>query len=257
MTRSDGNRSRSVGRLDGTVTPGSDLSRASRVARRGGAALDVIPPRLPARSAPRWSRRRGVVGVFAACAAVLFAGAYVGPMGAALQPAQAEVPRTVTLYAEGLDDVQAVSTGGDKQTPQLDRSSYNVYVKPKPTPTPTPTPSASRTTTASDSGSSASSSGPLFYTGGGAPAEWMAAAGISEADMGYVDYIVSRESGWNPNATNRSSGACGLVQALPCSKVPGNGYDPVDNLRWGTGYAVGRYGSWAGAYAFWTSNHWW
>ncbi|PTT17516.1 hypothetical protein DBR36_10575, partial [Microbacterium sp. HMWF026] len=89
------------------------------------------------------------------------------------------------------------------------------------------------------------------------PAEWMAAAGISEADMGYVDYIVSRESGWNPNATNRSSGACGLVQALPCSKVPGNGYDPVDNLRWGTGYAVGRYGSWAGAYAFWTSNHWW
>jgi hypothetical protein len=85
----------------------------------------------------------------------------------------------------------------------------------------------------------------------------MSAAGIAESDWGYVDYVVSRESGWNPNATNRSSGACGLVQALPCSKVPGSGYNPVDNLRWANGYAVGRYGSWAGAYNFWVNNHWW
>lgn len=103
----------------------------------------------------------------------------------------------------------------------------------------------------------AAPSAPPMYTGGGSPAEWMAAAGIPESDWGYVDYVVSRESGWNPNATNASSGACGLVQALPCSKVPGNGYDPVDNLRWATGYAVDRYGSWAGAYDFWIANNWW
>ncbi|WP_371113254.1 transglycosylase SLT domain-containing protein [Microbacterium sp. ru370.1] len=217
----------------------------------------MIPPVLPRRAAPRWSRRRGVVGVFGACAAVLFAAAYVGPMGAALAPAQAEEPRTVTLYAEGLGDTQAVSTSGEKQAPDLQRSSYNVYVKPKPTPTPTPSKTRDSGSSANDGGSNGGGGGPLYYSGGGAPAEWMAAAGISDADMGYVDYIVSRESGWNPNATNRSSGACGLVQALPCSKVPGNGYDPVDNLRWATGYATGRYGSWAGAYAFWTSNHWW
>lgn len=95
------------------------------------------------------------------------------------------------------------------------------------------------------------------YTGGGSPAEWMKAAGIPESDWGYVDYIASKESGWNPNATNPSSGACGLIQALPCSKVPGSGYDPVDNLKWADGYAKGRYGSWAKAYAFWTANHWW
>ena len=99
--------------------------------------------------------------------------------------------------------------------------------------------------------------GSPLYTGGGAPSDWMAAAGIAQSDWGYVDYIVSRESGWNPNATNASSGACGLVQALPCSKVPGGGYNPVANLQWATGYATGRYGSWAGAYAFWTANHWW
>ncbi|MBL5973282.1 MAG: hypothetical protein D3X82_05800 [Candidatus Leucobacter sulfamidivorax] len=98
---------------------------------------------------------------------------------------------------------------------------------------------------------------PPRYTGGGSPAEWMAAAGIPESDWGYVDAIVSRESGWNPNATNASSGACGLVQALPCSKVPGSGYDPVDNLRWAIGYAHGRYGGWAQAYEFWQANHWW
>lgn len=99
---------------------------------------------------------------------------------------------------------------------------------------------------------------PPMYTGGGSPAEWMAAAGIPESDWGYVDAIVSRESGWNPNATNASSGACGLVQALPCSKVPGgNGYDPVANLSWAIGYAHGRYGGWEGAYNFWQANHWW
>nr|WP_233613414.1 transglycosylase SLT domain-containing protein [Leucobacter edaphi] len=98
---------------------------------------------------------------------------------------------------------------------------------------------------------------PPRYTGGGAPAEWMAAAGIAKSDWAYVDYIASKESGWNPNATNASSGACGLIQALPCSKVPGNGYDPVDNLRWASGYAKDRYGSWAAAYQFWTANHWW
>lgn len=101
------------------------------------------------------------------------------------------------------------------------------------------------------------SAGPPKYTGGGAPAEWMAAAGIPESDWWYVDQIVVRESGWNPNAVNPGSGASGLVQALPCGKVPGNCFNPVDNLRWASGYAAGRYGSWAGAHAFWEANHWW
>lgn len=98
---------------------------------------------------------------------------------------------------------------------------------------------------------------PPQYTGGGSPEAWMSAAGIAPADWGYVDFIASRESGWNPNATNPTSGACGLIQAYPCSKVPGSGYDPIDNLTWANGYAVGRYGSWASAYDFWVSNHWW
>lgn len=103
----------------------------------------------------------------------------------------------------------------------------------------------------------AAPSGPAAYSGGGSKDEWLRAAGIAESDWAYVDYIVSKESGWNPNAVNKGSGASGLVQALPCGKVPGSCFDPVDNLKWADGYAKGRYGSWEGAYNFWISNHWW
>ncbi|WEK59710.1 MAG: transglycosylase SLT domain-containing protein [Candidatus Microbacterium colombiense] len=201
------------------------------------------------RGTRRWSRRRGVVGVFSAIAVVGFAGAMVAPTGVALaDKATADTPDSA--YSLALADTQnlTVTVEGAEIAP-IARGDFEVYVKPKPKPKPV----VAETT----SGGSSGGGGPVMYSGGGAPAEWMAAAGIAQADMGYVDYIVSRESGWNPNATNSSSGACGLVQALPCSKVPGNGYNPVDNLRWATGYATGRYGSWAGAYSFWTNNHWW
>ena len=85
------------------------------------------------------------------------------------------------------------------------------------------------------------------YTGGGSPAEWMAAAGIPESDWGYVDYIVSHESTWNPNAINPAGGYCGLVQIAPLHGVA-NCTDPVVNLTWGNNYAMGRYGSWQAAY---------
>lgn len=89
----------------------------------------------------------------------------------------------------------------------------------------------------------------------------MAAAGIAESDFGYVDYIISSESGWRPGAQNSSSGAYGLCQALPASKMASAGGDyltnPVTQLRWCSGYASGRYGGWQGAYNAWLVQHWW
>lgn len=93
------------------------------------------------------------------------------------------------------------------------------------------------------------------YTGGGTKTEWLAASNIPQADWGYADYIVGRESGWNPNSVNKSSGACGLAQALPCNKVPGNPLNPVDSLNWMNGY-VQKYGGWQGAYNFWIAHNW-
>lgn len=85
---------------------------------------------------------------------------------------------------------------------------------------------------------------------------WLAASGIPQVHWGYVDSIVTRESGWNPNAVNASSGACGLGQQLPCGKWAGAWNDPVAALRAMNGYVVGRYGGWPQAVAFWNSNGW-
>lgn len=110
-----------------------------------------------------------------------------------------------------------------------------------------------------DGGASASSA-PAFNPSG-SKADWMRAAGIADSDFGYVDYIISHESGWNYHAVNRSSGAYGLPQSLPAGKLASAGADwrdnPVTQLRWAHNYAVGRYGSWEAAYRFWTVNHWW
>lgn len=88
----------------------------------------------------------------------------------------------------------------------------------------------------------------------------MAAAGISGGDYGYVDYIVSHESGWRVAASN-PSGAYGLCQALPGSKMASAGGDwisnPITQLRWCNSYAVGSYGSWAAAYSHWVAYRWW
>ena len=89
----------------------------------------------------------------------------------------------------------------------------------------------------------------------------MARAGIAESDFVYVDYIVFKESTWNYLARNPSSGAYGLCQALPGSKMASAGSDwetnPVTQLRWCDSYAKARYGSWSAAYSFWLRNHYW
>ncbi|WP_055489802.1 transglycosylase SLT domain-containing protein [Streptomyces sp. TP-A0356] len=72
--------------------------------------------------------------------------------------------------------------------------------------------------------------------------------------------IVSHESGWNVSATNASSGAYGLVQALPGSKMASAGADwktnPATQIKWGLDYMNSRYGSPAGAWNFWSTHHW-
>ena len=84
----------------------------------------------------------------------------------------------------------------------------------------------------------------------------MSQAGIAESDFGYVEFIVQKESGWNPLAVNASSGSCSLAQALPCSKIPGDWRDPVNALKWMNSYVQGRYNGWANAKAWWDSHSW-
>ncbi|WP_370117966.1 transglycosylase SLT domain-containing protein [Streptacidiphilus sp. MAP12-33] len=72
-------------------------------------------------------------------------------------------------------------------------------------------------------------------------------------------HIVTRESGWSYTATNPSSGAYGLVQALPGSKMASVGADwrtnPATQIKWGLNYMNSRYGSPCDAWAFWQTHN--
>lgn len=87
----------------------------------------------------------------------------------------------------------------------------------------------------------------------GSHEEWMRQAGIDPSNFGYVDYIVSHESGWDPNAINPNGGACGLGQQLPCGKWAGAWNDPVSALRAMNSYVV-KFGGWGGAYTYWQAH---
>lgn len=93
----------------------------------------------------------------------------------------------------------------------------------------------------------------------GGRVEWLIASGIPENEWWAVDYIVTRESGWNPCAYNpglsdcnaNPTSACGLAQSYPCGKVPGHWTDPVANLKWQYGYVKARYGGYPQAVEHW------
>jgi tape measure domain-containing protein len=75
-----------------------------------------------------------------------------------------------------------------------------------------------------------------------------------------LNYVISHESGWDPHARNSSSGAYGLGQALPASKMAGYGPDYRNNaqtqLAWMLSYIGSRYGDPRGAESFWRGHHW-
>ncbi|MEV8539370.1 transglycosylase SLT domain-containing protein [Streptomyces sp. NPDC051572] len=82
----------------------------------------------------------------------------------------------------------------------------------------------------------------------------------SAAQYNAFSKIVEHESGWNVTATNSSSGAYGLVQALPGSKMASAGSDwktsAATQIKWGLDYMNSRYGSPTAAWSFWQSNGW-
>jgi uncharacterized protein YabE (DUF348 family) len=113
----------------------------------------------------------------------------------------------------------------------------------------------------------------------------MVAAGLSEADFAPADFIISHESGWCATKWQGQWGYCptsyqekysgaetdtslgyGLCQSTPAIKMATAGSDwrtnAITQLKWCTGYAVGRYGSWQNAYNAWTAraaigSGWW
>ena len=86
------------------------------------------------------------------------------------------------------------------------------------------------------------------------------AYGWSDYDFSCLVSLWNRESGWNPQAVNRSSGAYGIPQALPGSKMAAYGSDYLTNgntqIDWGLSYISGRYGSPSAAYSHQQRTGW-
>ena len=87
-----------------------------------------------------------------------------------------------------------------------------------------------------------------------------AAAAIFGSQYLCAANIITRESGWNIHATNSASGAYGLAQALPGSKMAAAGPDwrtnPATQLAWMRDYVTARYGGACNAWNFWQAHHW-
>lgn len=106
----------------------------------------------------------------------------------------------------------------------------------------------------SDTGSGGTSAAPT-----GSHKHWLEQAGIPSTWWNATNEIISKESGWNPKAAN-SSGAYGLPQALPGSKMASAGSDwktnPITQLKWYKSYIKSRYGTIDKALSFRHIHNW-
>lgn len=96
-------------------------------------------------------------------------------------------------------------------------------------------------------------------------AQRIAASMVSERGWGAdqtacLINLWNKESHWNVHAENSSSGAYGIPQSLPGSKMASAGEDwrtnPATQIKWGLGYIAGRYGDPCGAWSHSQSVNW-
>ena len=84
--------------------------------------------------------------------------------------------------------------------------------------------------------------------------------GWSSGQFSCLQPLWAHESGWNTYAQNPSSGAYGIPQALPGSKMARAGGDwqsnPATQIRWGLSYIQDNYGSPCGAWAHEQTDGW-
>lgn len=126
----------------------------------------------------------------------------------------------------------------------------------------------------SDTGSGSSVNGSLTPSGGGTPSRNQSLAKMLAISMGHSDWTTGqqwadwvklwdRESGWSQTAKNPSSGAYGIPQALPATKMPAAAQpppvgtsNPQAQITWGITYIAQRYGSPSAAWAHEVANNW-
>jgi len=88
----------------------------------------------------------------------------------------------------------------------------------------------------------------------------MVAAGYGLDQMPCLEKLWNKESGWNPLAHNKSSGAHGIPQAVPGDKMAAYGpnwyNDPATQIKWGLSYIKSRYKTPCGAWSHSQNTGW-
>ncbi len=91
-------------------------------------------------------------------------------------------------------------------------------------------------------------------------ASMLGSFGWSSSQFSCLDSLWGHESGWNPYAMNPTTGAYGIPQAMPGSKMATAGPDWQSNaatqIRWGLGYIRADYGSPCGAWSHEEATGW-
>lgn len=172
---------------------------------------------------------------FTIAAAVMLVFA-IAPMGK--EQALAETAHAEAEAAADARPAQALAVAGDHSSAVL-REGY-VITKPAPKPV-------------APVGRSAPAAGaPDPGTAKAIAFDMVTARGWGQGEYDCLVALWQKESGWNVYAHNKSSGAYGIPQSLPGSKMASAGADwatnPATQITWGLGYIQGRYGTPCGAW---------
>ncbi|AXH36499.1 lytic transglycosylase domain-containing protein [Humibacter sp. BT305] len=186
------------------------------------------------------------------------AAAFVGLF--ALQPRTASLANAAYYApdnAVGSSASQSLATSGSASS-TVSRDGYQVTEPPAPEPVVAPVAVTSGSGSSSSSGSAGAPADcralsvpqpgpPEPGTPKDAGYQAVLAHGWDVQEYYYLLALWNRESGWNPSAENTSSGAYGIPQALPGSKMAAFGDDwqtnPATQIAWGLSYISGRYGT--------------
>ncbi|WP_304453498.1 lytic transglycosylase domain-containing protein [Nocardiopsis sp. YSL2] len=130
-----------------------------------------------------------------------------------------------------------------------------------PEPEPEPEPAESEDSSAGASGPSGSAAPVPAGSAKEIALELVLAEGWSSDQFsGCLEPLWEKESNWNHTAENPSSGAYGIPQSLPGSKMSSHGDDwrtnPATQIAWGIDYIKGRYGDPCGAWSHSQTNNW-
>lgn len=192
-------------------------------------------------------RRRYSLPLFASFAALAFVLVSVtSPMS------QNEAAAAAVIAQIESQPTQGLVVAGDYSN-AVARDSYKVTAKPVPVAPAAPAASAGARGAPAAGIPDPGSAKAIAY-------DMVMARGWGEDQYNCLVSLWQRESGWNTFANNPSSGAYGIPQSLPGSKMASAGADwatnPATQITWGLGYISSRYQNPCGAWAASESKGW-